>query len=150
RGGAQNLLAARRRTGAALAQSAHCINGSRLPIQCEPGLRCQDLPRVRNPFAFPIADSSISRALATAVWFPSNALGRAKNRPKTVAQRLIHVTHARFYAKVLEARYAKMCGLYAARNDAREMGKVRRDIERHAVEGDPAPHPDADRRNLIL
>ena len=38
----------------------------------------------------------------------------------------------------------------AAGHDAGEMRKVRRDVERNAVERRPAPHPDADRGDLVL
>ena len=66
------------------------------------------------------------------------------------AQRGVNLAHAGHNAEIAKACDAKMRGRNPAGHDSGKMREVRRDIERDAVEGNPAPDPDPDRRDLVL
>jgi hypothetical protein len=74
--------------------------------------------------------------------------GRPENALELGAQHIVDIGHRHRQAEIDQRGHAMLAD--AARHDAVEMGEVRLDIQRDAVERDPAPDADADRGDLIL
>lgn len=73
-----------------------------------------------------------------------------ENRFECCAQRGIDLPPSGQNTKIVKACNTQMRGRNPARHDSPKMRKIRRDIERDAMQGNPAPDPDPDRRDLVL
>src|SRR5215831_19246462 len=76
--------------------------------------------------------------------------GRPEQGLELAPQYAVDLGHRGRTAEIGEAGHAIERIGDAARHDAGEMGEVRRDVERDAVQADPALEPDPDGRDLVL
>src|SRR5690606_30619502 len=99
-------------------------------------------PLVRHPAAARGRAASLSSARRLA------GDHRSEHPPEPGPQRLVGLVHRRRHAEVDQTGDAVL--LDAAGHDAAEMRQVRLDVQRYAVETDPAAHLDADGGDLVL
>src|ERR1700724_1082798 len=78
------------------------------------------------------------------------AIRYPKHLPNLPPQHRVDLRHRRRMAEVREARHAVALIGDAARHDAGEMREIGIDVERDAMQADPAPHADADGRDLVF
>src|SRR5215510_8174458 len=81
---------------------------------------------------------------------PHSCSCRAKQRLELAPQHHVDLRHGHRNAEINKARHTIALPGHAARHDALEMRELGFHVERHAMERDPALHPDPDRGDLVL